>query len=91
MRVNEHERLILEVNHLSPVVGHAPTNLNVTRRFTSGLNVNHLLSLNKIGDVSFVIDAAGVVAGSEAVAVTTREESDGELFTANKHRLDLND
>ena len=63
----------------------------MTRCFASGLNVHHLLGFNKVGDVSLIIDSTGVVPRSESVAVPTREESDGELFTANKHRLDLND
>ena len=91
MGVNEHLRLILEVNDLSPVVGHASTNLNVTSGFTSRLDVHHLLSLNKVGNVSLVINSAGMVAGPKAITVTSREESDGELFTANEHWLDFND
>lgn len=91
MRVNEHLRLVLEIDDLAPVVRHASANLNVTGRLPGRLDKDHLFRLDKIGYISLVIDSTRVVAGSKSVPVASREEGDGQLLSANEHRLNLND
>jgi hypothetical protein len=91
MRVNQSLRLVSQINSLPPVKRHAPANLNVTRCLSRRLNVDNLLGLYKIGNVSSLIDTSRVVPGPESVPIPPRQETQRELLPSNENRLDFND